>query len=387
MTTVGAAVGSRSTPIAPQRTRRFGHPEARWLHPYAWWSWAIGCAAAAAATTNPIVLLLVGVALANVAAARRLPGDAGRAFGVFVRIAVFIVVVRLVLTILIGTRVPGTVLFTLPSVELPTWMAGLTLGGPVTVEQLAGALFGGIRLGVIVACFGAVNSVSSPYRLVRAFPAVLHEAGVVISVGVSLAPQLVLEVGRVRAARRLRGRPGGVRGLRGTVLPVLESALESAMHRAASMDARGYGRRAVVSKQRQRTASAAMIVGVIGLLIGTYALLDGSAPTAVRLPAVAVGVAALTAGLWLAGARSSRSTYRPDRWALSEWLVAASGVGAAVMLGMATGSDRLEPTLQPLRVPLPNPASLVAVALVLVPMLAAPAVPGGPAHRSSGERP
>ncbi|MED5527507.1 MAG: energy-coupling factor transporter transmembrane protein EcfT, partial [Actinomycetota bacterium] len=30
---------------------------ARWLHPLAWWAWALGVAAAASMTTNPLLLL------------------------------------------------------------------------------------------------------------------------------------------------------------------------------------------------------------------------------------------------------------------------------------------------------------------------------------------
>jgi len=158
--------------------------------------------------------------------------------------------------------------------------------------------------------------VSSAYRLLRALPPVLHEAGVAVAVAVSLAPELVVSVGRVRAARRLRGRPGGITGLRGTVMPVLEDALERSLHLASSMDVRGYGRRDAVPDSSRRLATATLLGGMTGLVIGSFAVLDGSAPAVLRLPLVAAGAASCVVGLGLAGRRIHRTVYRPDPWRL-----------------------------------------------------------------------
>ena len=103
-----------------------------------------------------------------------------------------------------------------------------------------------------------------------------------VAVAVTLAPQLVVSVGRVRAARRLRGRPGGLRGVRGTVMPVLEEALERSVRLAASMDVRGYGRTEVVTPAAPHRPRGALLVGLAGLVVGSFALLDGSAPAVLR---------------------------------------------------------------------------------------------------------
>ena len=113
---------------------------------------------------------------------------------------------RMVLEMLFGVRLPGTVLFTLPSIDLPDWAAGVSLGGPVTVEMLLDGFTQGLRLAVVLACFGAANTLASPYRLLRSLPTVLYEAGVVVTVALSFAPQVVMAAGRRRQARRLRGR-------------------------------------------------------------------------------------------------------------------------------------------------------------------------------------
>ena len=43
----------------------------RWLHPGAWWAWALGLAAAASRTTNPLLLLLIIAVAAFVVSARK----------------------------------------------------------------------------------------------------------------------------------------------------------------------------------------------------------------------------------------------------------------------------------------------------------------------------
>jgi energy-coupling factor transport system permease protein len=348
----------------------------RRLHPVAWWIWAAGVAVAASRTRNPVVLVLLGAAVANVAIARRQPGPTGHALGVFVRLGIAVIVIRVVLTVLVGTRVPGTTLFTLPAVGLPEWAAGVSIGGPVTAEQLAGAVYAGLQLAVILCAFGAVNAVSSASRLLRSLPPVLHEAGVAVGVAVSLAPQLVVSVGRVRAARRLRGRPGGLRGVGGTVMPVLEDALDRAVRMAASMDVRGYGRTEAVPEGRRRLAGAALGVGLVGLLVGTYALLDGTAPAVLRLPALAIGSGAVVVGLAVAGRRVRRTTYRPDPWAAPEWAVTACGVVALVALVLADRGGTLAPSTQPLQWPTMTLAALVPVLAAVAPAWIAPPQPG-----------
>lgn len=370
------------TPAAPARATPWTLPwrGERWLHPVAWWIWGIGCAVAAARTRNPLVLALLAVAVLNVAVARRQPGPAGDAVGVFVRFGLVVIAVRVTLTVLIGARIPGTVVFSLPSVDLPDWAAGISLGGPVTTEQLLDALYGGMQLAVILGCFGAVNALASAYRLLRTLPPVLHEAGVAVAVAVTLAPQLVVSVGRVRAARRLRGRPGGVRGLRGTVMPVLEDALERSIHLAASMDARGHGRTEAVPVGRRRTARVALLVGVVGLVVGSYGLLDGSAPAVFRLPALAFGAVAAGVGLVLAGRRIRRTTYRPDPWALPEWLVAGCGVACAVAMTWAARAGGLVTPTRPPTWPTVTAVAVLAALAALAPSVLAPPPPGSRAR-------
>lgn len=360
------------------------HRAPRWLHPVAWWVWALGLAAAALRTTNPLLLLLIGAVVANVVAARRPEAPWARSFGAFLRLAVVVVVIRVVFQALFGMRLPGTTLFTLPGVTLPEWAAGVSLGGPVTGEALAAALFQGLRLGVLIICFGAASSLASPSRLLRAMPAVLYEAGVAVSVAVAFAPQAVVAAGRVREAQRLRGRPTrGLRGLRGLALPVLEGALERSVSLAASMDARGYGRRADVAPSVRRLTVAMTVTGMLVVAVGSYGLLDGSSPRGLGLPVLAAGCVVLAAALLAGGRRSHRTRYRPDPWRWPESATAASGLLALVgMLAAARTGVVLDPPVDPLAWPALPLVPAAAVLVAALPSLVAPpppqALPAGP---------
>jgi len=356
----------------------------RSLHPGAWWIWALGLAAAASRTTSPALLALIGAVTGYVVAARRSDAPWARAYTVFLRIGLVVLAVRVVLQILFGAPVPGTVLVTLPELGLPAWMAGVRVGGEVTAEGMLAAVYDGLRLAVLLACIGAANALASPSRLLRCLPGALYEAGVAVVVALSFAPQAVAGVARVRAARRLRGRPDrGVAGLRGLALPVLEDALERSLQLAASMDSRGYGRRAAVPTAVRRTTGLLVLAGLLGTCLGTYGLLDGGSPPLLGLPAVALGALLATVGLVLGGRRTVRSRYRPDPWQAPEWLVAGSGVLAAagvVAAGLA-GADLRPAVTEPALPDLPL-AGAAAVVVAVLPAWAAP-----PPPRTSGPQP
>ena len=100
--------------IAPHPRSWRRHPATRRaLHPGAWWLWAGGLAAAAMRTTNPLLLALIIGVVAYVVAARRTSAPWARSFGSFARLAIFVVVFRMLIQVLVGERLPGTTLFTL----------------------------------------------------------------------------------------------------------------------------------------------------------------------------------------------------------------------------------------------------------------------------------
>ncbi|MEU0121551.1 CbiQ family ECF transporter T component [Streptomyces albidoflavus] len=348
------------------------------LHAGAWWLWALGLAAAASRTRNPLLLaLLIGVA-GYVVAARRTSSPWARSYGAFVKLGLVIIAIRLLFAMVLGSPVPGThVLFTLPEVPLPEWARGVRLGGRVTAEGMLFALYDALRLATLLICVGAANALASPARLLKSLPGALYEAGVAVVVAMTFAPNLVADVRRLRAARRLRGRPDrGLRGLFQVGLPVLEGALERSVALAAAMDARGYGRTAAVPPAVRRTTAALTVGGLIGVCLGTYGLLADQGG-GFGVPVLALGLAAALAGLWLGGRRSVRSRYRPDRWGVRAWVVAGSGVAVAALL-IHLGSlapAQLNPPTVPLTAPELPLWPAAAVLLGLVPAFVAPRPP------------
>lgn len=344
------------------------------LHPAAWWVWAAALGASAVRTTNPLILVLIIAVAGYVVSARRSSATWAGAFSTFLKLGVAVLVFRMVLQVIFGVRLPGRTLFDLPSVSLPEWAAGVVIGGPVTLEAVVLAIYEGLRLAALLACFGAANALASPYRLLRSLPSILYEAGVVVTVALSFAPELVVTSRRVRAARRLRGRPTrGLAGLRGLVVPVLEGALERSLHLAASMDARGFGRAAAVSGGR-RFGGVVTAGGVVAVAGGMYGLLDATAPALLGFPMLAAGCVALAVGIVTRGHRSVRTRYRPERWQSAEWAVAASGVVTLVALLVTSMVDpgALRPGVFPLEVPPAAPIALAGVAAALLPAVVAP---------------
>ncbi|MEZ5091025.1 MAG: hypothetical protein R2719_15765 [Micropruina sp.] len=134
------------------------------LHPWAWWCWAIGIGIAVSGTTNPLLLSLIAVAVVTVVMLRRSASPWARSVRFYLLLALFVIGVRVFFRILLGGGSGETVLFSLPSVPLPAWAAGITLGGPVTAEALAGTLYEGLRLAVMLLCIGAANALANPAR-------------------------------------------------------------------------------------------------------------------------------------------------------------------------------------------------------------------------------
>ncbi len=352
----------------PNRTRPGA---ARRLHPGAWWLWALGTATAATRTTDPLLLLLALAVTGVVVAACRTDAPWARAYGVFLRIGLVVVVIRLAFGAVFAAQAPGTTLVTLPSVTLPSWLAGVRAGGPVTAEGLAVAGYDALRLATVLVCVGAANALAAPARLLKSVPGALYEVGVAVVVALTFAPQAVAHVRRVRAAHRLRGRPDrGLRGLRGLAMPVLDGALDRSVQLAAAMDARGYGRVAAVRPAVRRATAALILGGLLAVCAGLYGLLDAQAPAVMGLPLLAAGTACAVAGMWLGGRRSPRTRYRPDPWALPEWAVTVSGAlaaAAAAGAGLA-GEAGLNPApgTMPGLPPLPAVGLLLALAPALV---------------------
>ena len=293
MALLGAAVAGTVVLQAPPDMTRLP----RDLHPVAWWLWALGLAAGASLTTNPLTLLmLIGVA-AVVVSARRSDHAWSDSFRLYLGLGAVIVVTRVVFRLVLGGVDGGHVLLDLPEVPLPDWVPGIRLLGPVTRASLLAGLYDGLRLATIVICVGAANSLANPKRLLKSVPSALYEIGTALVVAVTVFPQLADSVRRVRAAQALRGgSPGRVGRLRRFLVPVLEDALERSLALAAGMDARGYGRAPGLGRGGRLRTGGLLLLGLCGICVGTYAVLDLTAPRVLAVPMLVGGAVAAFVG-------------------------------------------------------------------------------------------
>ncbi|WP_166355947.1 energy-coupling factor transporter transmembrane component T [Phytoactinopolyspora limicola] len=349
----------------------------RALHAGAWWLWALGLAAAASRTTNPLLLALLIAVAAYVVAARRGDEPWSRSFAVFLKLGLLIIAVRMTIQVLFTSAYGGgTVVVRLPELTLPEWAAGVKLGGPITAETLTLAFYDGLRLAAILACIGAANALADARRLLRSVPGALYEAGVALVVAMTFAPRLIEDAGRVRRAHRLRGRHArGIRAIGRVAMPVLQGSLERSLDLAAAMDSRGFGRAAAVHPRCRRSSGPLVLAGLVGVCVGLYGLLDGSTATAVAPAGLGIGLASAVTGLVLGGRGAQRTRYRPDPWRTPEWLVAGSGVvvAAAFVVAGALGQAGMNLMVVPLIMPdLPLLATVGALAALAPAWLAPP---------------
>ncbi len=353
----------------------------RMLHPGAWWLWALGLAAAASRTLNPVPLLLILAVTGFVVAARRSDAPWARSYGAFIKLALLVIAIRIVFQALLSSGSQGpTVLVTLPELPLPG-STGIKLGGEISLEAVLRAFYEGLQLATILICVGAANALGSARRLLRSVPGALYEVGVAMVIALTFAPQLVTDAARVREAHRLRGQSGGLRAMRRLAMPVLEGALDRSVELAAAMDSRGYGRTAQTSPRARRVTGLLVLTGLLGLCVGVYGLLSGTSNTWLGLPALVTGCLLAAAGMYAGGRRTGRTTYRPDPWALPEWLVAGSGLVAATAMFVNVAVDPGALVLAgPTAVP---PVPVLATAGILVALL--PAILAPPLPRAEQE--
>ena len=272
------------------------HP--RVLHPGAWWLWALGLAAAASRTTNPVPLLLIVVVSWFVVTLRRDDAPWASSYALFFKLALIVIAIHVVFQALLSTQTQGlTVLFTLPEIPLPEGV-GIKLGGEVTLEAVLNAVYFGLQLAAIFCCIGAANALGSARRLLRYMPAALYEIGIAAVIALTFAPQLVTDAGRVRSAARLRGSGRGIRHFGRLSMPILEGALERSVDLAAAMDARGYGRTTNESPSARRVTAGLVLLGSFGLLVGVYGLLTAHG---FGTPLLLAGAASASSGCGWAG--------------------------------------------------------------------------------------
>jgi energy-coupling factor transport system permease protein len=354
------------------------HHVNRWLHPVAWWAWAAGLAIAASTTTNPLLLAGLMVSAGVVVELRKPVAPWARSFSFFVKLAILVVAIRVLAQVLIGAPGGTITVIPLPGADLPEWLAGIRLGGDVMLEPVLAAFYDGLRLAAILVVIGAASSLASPARLLKSVPAAVYEVGVSVVVAATFLPQLVADVSRVRANRRLRGRrETGVRGFAAASMPVLHGAMDRSIMLAAAMDSRGYGRAGHRSPTERSLSTAALLAGLVFATIGAYGLLGTGAATWWGPTLVVVGIASAVTSLMLAGRRSIRTRYRPNSWSASDVGTAVIGVLVAGLffVSAALSPESMATSTSPPMWPTLSVPAVVGVVLAALPAFITPAPP------------
>ena len=216
------------------------------LHPLTMWIWAILLSIGAVALDNVWVAVALIVFSALLVRVRSDGSPWSSSFWWALRIGIFIIAFRAIVGMLIGVPIPGTTLFTIPRLDLPSWMPGIRIGGAVTLERLSSSIHEGVIIATLIALFGAATSLTSPHKLLRVLPVFIYEIGITLVIATSVFPQLATSFQRIRRAQKLRGIEGNT--FRNLALPLLEQSLTRSLQLAESMDSRGYG----VSRKRSR---------------------------------------------------------------------------------------------------------------------------------------
>lgn len=346
------------------------------LHEAAWLAWAAAACVAVLLTSNLLYLSLA--CLTGLAIYLSLLGEGrGRAYALLLKVGVFLALLSLPLNVLTGST-GLTVLARLPQVSFPGWLGGVTFGGEVTGEALAYAGSRALSLTALLLFVAAFNAGVDHFRLLRLLPAVLFQAGVVLTVALLLVPQTVAQARAVREAQRLRGRRlRGAASLVALAVPVLAGALERSVQRAESLDARGFGRLEPGPRGlgADRLAAAAGLVGLCLAALGAFAYFYEGDISVLALPSLAAGAALVTAAVHRQGRRLRRTHYRPEPWRPRDrWVAGLSLASLALLLALrAAGSGDLTYLPYPeLTAPSFHPLAALAFILLLAPLLAAP---------------
>ena len=219
------------------------------LHPLTWWIWSFAVAICVARVNAPVFAIVSVGVLGVIVYFFRDDAPWGKSFIWTLKLAAWILLIRTFIAVSIGVPIPGTTIFSLPQIPLPSWMPGVRIGGAVTIERISSAISEGLIICAIIVIFGAAASLTSPHRLLRVLPIYMYEFGVSVVIATTIVPQLVTSFSRIRTAQRLRGQSTkGLASYRRVAIPLLEETLARSLDLAAAMDSRGYG----ISRKRSK---------------------------------------------------------------------------------------------------------------------------------------
>ena len=304
---------------------------ARKIHPATWWLLAIVLAIVASTATALWQTALIAALSISLILLFREAAPWARSLGFYMSLAAAVILIRIVFRIVFSFSADGdAVLFHLPALELNLGLGAINLLGDVSARSMLGALLDGSRLAAIILAIAIANTLANPKKLLKSAPGALYEIATSVSVAINLAPQLIESFNRVRRARTLRGRSRKTGQLSGILIPVLEDTLDRSLLMAASMDARGFGRRTSQSKSEVAFARTLGLLGLLLNLIGVFVLLSGFG-VATALALLIVGLASAATSVRLTSRRNARTSIaRQNRTAIDMFIYVACAVALIV---------------------------------------------------------
>ena len=307
------------------------------LNPLSWWALAVAMAIAAAATKNALFELLICTVCITLSLAVETAARNKKSLGFYVTLAGSVIVIRVLFRVVFNFSSNSTpVLWHLPLLTMQVGALGsVNFLGDLSLGSLVGALTDGLRLAAIMLSLALANILGGPQALLRAAPAALHSIASALVISLNLAPQLAASFGRVRRARKIRGRSERVSALRSLFVPVLEDAFERSMNLAASMDSRGFGYRAstsITGKYWQRlllSLSLFSASAAIYFLLATDSRFFG-------LISFAFSLACLSAAIRLTSKTIKITRLHPQKWSAIDLFVLVTSA-AIVLLDLFGG--------------------------------------------------
>jgi energy-coupling factor transport system permease protein len=314
----------------PAATRAVHLLSANKTNPLSWWLAGISLAVAASLTSNVFVLITICIGSLLTIRVCRDDSPWAQSIGFYIKLAAIVVALRVLFRIIfnLGTSTKDAFLL-LPSIDLNLGFGNsLRLFGPISQEAFNLALVDGFRLAAIILAIGMANSLANPRKLLKSTPGALYEIATAISIAINLAPQLIASLGRVRRARSLRGQSKGIKAMAGIVIPVLEDTIDQSMGLAASMSARGFGRKGNRTYLQTIGARLLAFAAICLIITGSALLLFSPQDQGFPLTLLLVGIITAALSVKLSSARASITRYRKEPWRLGDLLLLV----AALML-------------------------------------------------------
>ena len=249
------------------------HTQRVTFHPLMWWVWAVIISAFVLITNETLVSWAAILAAFFLVSRFQMQSYWYASFRWAVRFALFAFAFRMVIGFLIGVPMPGRVIFEIPQIQLPDFLVGIRVGGPVTMQRLESAFSEASLLVAMILIFATANSLSNPHALLRVLPKRFYGIGLAGVIATSVAPQTARSINRVRNAKRLRGQATGkLTSWRGIGMPVIEDALERSIDLAASLESRGYGLIAKPTRYRPESWRISDLLALSGPIYALIAL-------------------------------------------------------------------------------------------------------------------